>query len=245
MKSKRAFLILGILTLAGLSLLASYSLATSQCPTKVLALSPRAVKRPLPEERPLLITGCARSGTTFITKFLRGNDLEVSHERDAAFGIVSWMMAADSPHAPWGPGADQFRFKHVFHQVRHPLKTIASAYHEPRPSWGFIERFVPEIDKEEPRLVRAAKYWYYWNLLAESKAEWTYRVEDVENQIGEMAARLGVPLRTEVLSTIPKTTNSRGYKTTVTWEELEGALDRKLYKNIVALARRYGYDVPN
>ena len=82
------------------------------------------------------------------------------HEREGHFGVVSWAMTADSKRTPWGPGYDRYLFKHIFHQVRHPLKTIASAKNEPQRSWAFIKQFVPEINLDEPKVAKAAKYWY-------------------------------------------------------------------------------------
>ena len=104
-----------------------------------LSLKERAVKNRL-RNKTLLITGCARSGTTFITKFFQLNGYDMRHEREGHFGVVSWPMTADSKRTPWGPGYDRYLFKHIFHQVRHPLKTIASAKNEPQRSWAFIKQ---------------------------------------------------------------------------------------------------------
>jgi len=92
----------------------------------------------------------------------------------------------------------------------------------------------------DPKIVKGAKYWYYWNLLAEKKAEWTYRVEDIENQIDEMSARLGVDLEPDTLDDIPTNTNTRGYKDVYTWDDLKQAIDEDLFYNIINMAIRYG-----
>jgi hypothetical protein len=195
------------------------------------------------KKRKLLITGCARSGTAYITKFLKINNLNVKHEIDGKYGIVSWLMAADSYKAPFGPGANNFLFEHIFHQVRHPLKTIASASNEPSNSWRYIKKYIPQINKTDPKIVKAAKYWYYWNLLAEIKAEWTYRIEDIENQVDEMSLRLNVPLDSSLLEKIPKNANTRNYKDAYTWSDLKKAIDEELFYNIIEMATRYGYEV--
>lgn len=199
-------------------------------------------QKPL-KNRSLLIVGCARSGTSFITNFLRLNKYYVGHEREGLFGIVSWTMTANANTTPWGPGFNHFSFKHIFHQVRHPLKAIASAGNEPPISWIFIKKFVPEIKMDDPKIVKGAKYWYYWNLLAEKKAEWSYRIEDIENQIDEMAVRLGVHLNPAILKKIPTNINTRGYTDVYTWEDLRTTLDEDLYCNIIEMATRYGYDL--
>ena len=220
-----------------------------------------AVKEPAPKQRLCLVTGCARSGTTFIYNVLRLNGIPIRHEREVskslkgyildAFGldspenrnknngIASWVMAADSDTTPWGPGANDFQFKHIFHQVRDPLKTINSAANEPEESWQFIRQFVPEIQADDSKLVRSAKYWYYWNLLAEKKAEWTYRIEDID--MDEMSKRLGVPLDPKTLERVPHNSNTRGHNNRYTWDDLKAELSPELYENIVQLAKRYGY----
>lgn len=199
-------------------------------------------EKPL-KKRSLLITGCARSGTAFITHFFRLNGYDVGQERDGLFGVVSWPMTADSDTTPWGPGFNNYTFEHIFHQVRHPLKTIASAGNEPLVSWIFIKKFIPEIEMHDPKIVKGAKYWYYWNLLAEKKAELTYRIEDIENQIGKMIALLEVDLDPAILDNIPTNKNTRRYTDVYTWKDLREALDEGLFSNIIEMAIRYGYDI--
>lgn len=198
---------------------------------------------PYPRKRLVLITGCARSGTTYISQVLRKCGFDVRHEKDGKVGVASWVMAVDSDKTPWGPGANDYVFEHVFHQVRDPLKTIASASNEPPQSWQYISQFVPELKPEDSRMVRAAKYWYYWNLLAEQKAEWTYRIEDFDHHIDEMSSRLGINLPQNANRRVEKYANTRGYKEKFTWQDLKMGLDPELYSNIVALAKKYGYPV--
>lgn len=228
-----------------------------------LFIAGATVKEHFPKKRLCLITGCARSGTQFVQEVLRKNNLPVRHEREVskpflayfkdALGlespenrnknniIVSWAMAADSDRAAWGPPSNSYEFKHVFHQVRDPLKTINSAANEPEESWQFVRQFVPEIKDEDSNLVRSAKYWYYWNLLAEKKAEWTYRVEDIDLKIGEMSERLGVPLTHEAIEKVPHNQNTRHHQNSYTWDDLKAELSPELYDNIVSMAKRYGY----
>lgn len=79
--------------------------------------------------RPFVVTGCARSGTTYMAAVLSGLGLRVGHEvvfgpRVRAFtgwhgqhGDSSWLAA---------PFLDQIDDALVFHQIRHPLKVVRS-----------------------------------------------------------------------------------------------------------------------
>lgn len=191
----------------------------------------------------LCITGCARSGTTYIVSVLQKCGYDVKHEAEGKKGVVSWGLAVDSKWTSCGPGTYYFKFNHIFHQVRDPVKTMSSCTTEPAWSWRFICKHIPEIKIDEPLIVRCAKYWYYWNLKAEQKSEWTYRVEDIENALEEMGRRLGVAFDKNVLQKVPKNVNSRKRNIEYTWADLKAALDPELYLNIQQLAKKYGYAV--
>ena len=192
----------------------------------------------------LLVTGCARSGTAYISQFLRISGVDTPHESIGADGCVSWLMAADTIHAPYGPGSAKFAFEHTFHQVRDPLKTIASLAMEPEPAWNFVRNNVPEIKSDDSLLTRCAKYWIYWNRMAEKKAEWTYRIEDLSKVVGEMEQRLGRPLDRSLFKTLSKNTNGRyPDKKKYTWKDLEDDLDPKLFKKLQSVATHYGYPI--
>lgn len=196
-------------------------------------------------EHLLLITGCARSATTYISKVMEMNGLQFVHEGLARDGCSSWTMAVDAAKTPWGPGSKGLEFKHIFHQVRNPLSTISSVNHtEGEASWKFICEHVPEISLKEPQLHRCVKYWIYWNQIAENKAEWTYRIEDLEKVLPEMSERLGVPLDPISLKLISKITFHRGdYEKKFTWRDMREQLPKKLLEELYAAALHYGYAI--
>lgn len=195
-------------------------------------------------ERLVLITGCARSGTSYAAIALDMCGLHLKHESSyGEHGIVSWFMAVDSAYQPYKIPITKCKFKHVFLQVRNPLKAIASIETEPMESWCYVQQFLPQIHLNEPNIIKAAKYWYYWNLMAEQKAEWIYRIEDLDLVINEMSERLGIDLDKNGLNLVPRNTNTRGNREYYKWEDLKRALDPKLYLNIVNMAKRYGYAV--
>ena len=78
-------------------------------------------------------------------------------------------MTVQSREQLWGPPSSNYRFKHIFHQVRHPLKTIASFHLANERSWRYVFKHIPEMKIHEKIIVRCAKYWVYWNLMAEEK----------------------------------------------------------------------------
>jgi hypothetical protein len=201
-----------------------------------------SIAPPEKKEGLLLITGCARSGTRYIAFMMCECGLEFGHEWFHKDGLSSWPMAVDSDKVPWGHPSNNYNFKHVFHQVRHPLKVISSVYAwEPEASWEFIKRYVPEINDSDTRLVMTAKYWYYWNLLAEQKSDFTYRVEDIDNALDEMSLRLDMELDKSKIYTVSKNVNTRGPVFEVTWDLLRTSLPEGLYRDILLMSLRYGY----
>ncbi len=197
------------------------------------------------EEHFLLITGCSRSGTMYISKILNECGLNIGHEWTEKDGLSSWLFAVNTDAAPWGPQPNQIHFQHIFHQVRDPLKVISSVFtHEPLESWQYIIAHIPEISWEDSRLTKASKFWYYWNLKAEQKAEWTYRVEAIKEILPEFSQRLGIPLDPSALDRVPTNSNTRGsyyFAEEFKWSDLEAELSPELYANIRQLANRYGY----
>lgn len=196
------------------------------------------------ETRLVLITGCGRSGTQYINKVLRQSGLDVEHEHKmGAHGCVSWLMTARLDWAPWGPLANHYKFRHIFHQVREPTKVIQSCFNTPPTAgWKWIMRSIPEIQLSDSLLTKCAKYWYYWNLLAERQAEWTYRIEEIDSIYVEMGKKLGQQFNAETPKMISKKSNSKGApKYPITWSVLRQELDPALYENVRSLARRYGY----
>jgi hypothetical protein len=156
----------------------------------------------------LLITGCGRSGTKFVTHVLRRLGLDVRHERMGADGIASWTMAVDADAVAWGVSPRDYDFEQVFHQVRDPRQVIASATTFKPRSWSFIYAHTA-IPEDDPVLLRAAKYWYYWNLEAEKVAGWRYRIDAFPDVFEEFCSRLDVEPDRTVLAQVDPDVNTR------------------------------------
>lgn len=197
-------------------------------------------------KRFLLITGCSRSGTTFIADVLSLCGLDIGHEIIGSDGCSSWFMCIDDGKAPWNsrPTARGIEFEHIFHQVRHPLDAISSIYVTEHPlAIQFFSANVPEISPLDSKLVKCCKFWYYWNLYAEKKAEWRYQIEQIEEVWDEMGQRLGIALDRNVLKEVSPKTNHRKRQVQFTWLELSEKLPEDLFAKIQELALRYGYSI--
>lgn len=203
-------------------------------------------------KKELAIIGCGRSGTGYSSRFFSCYRIQLSHEtakgRD---GICSWSMLFNS-YRPFfdSPKGSLQDYKHIFHQVRHPLRVIDSWLHnyhsKNREELAFIRFHLPQIKKNEPLITQFAKYWVYWNQKAENVAEFTYQVEKMESLVPTFESYLGRKLSISPGATLPpKNFNSyKSYASSLTWEKLKRAIPHDLYEQVVELACRYGYEMP-
>jgi len=222
----------------------------------------------------IIIVGCGRSGTKYISKTLEEAGIHVGHEYSPpdSDGLSSWYVTVSDfekyitipyhgsqligftiqkndkfiSHLPEGAT--------VLHQVRDPLNTIVSFKANCSiSSWRFVHRYLPEIYLEKDSLLlKTMKYWYYWNQIAEKKAEWTYRVESLfEDKIfKEFCLRLKRPelLKTKPLmeATNRQTNTGKNHPKNIyeklTWDDLYEE-DYGLTVSIKKLGRFYGYDI--
>ena len=220
----------------------------------------------------LLITGCGRSGTKYVSFILQKMGIDAPHERLGRDGIVSWTMAPPSEVRPFGPPTSQVTFDHTFHQVREPLETISSCATFNDESWDFICAHI-DCPREAPILVRSALYWLLWNEKAEDIAEWRYRVEDIDGAVfAELCRRIGVSSAqlnrsiptnfntrkqgrllhlaeeifrragTVVPSTLQRLLSRTPTQAPLSWDALERA-DRTLCADVKRKAVFYGYEV--
>ena len=202
------------------------------------------------QTKDLLIIGCGRSGTTYISKFWKNVGLDIRHEKYGAHGLSNWYFTP-GPQMTKGPfGAHiglfgDYTYKCIFHQVRHPLCTIASVMTLTPQSWNWLSSWVP-IKKDDSLLKKSMKYWYHWNRLAENNAELTYQVEQIDDVFEEFCNRLE---RLDLFNSdnmnkikkMPSNINSRKHGD-ISWKDLERE-DSALCNLIKEQAKRYGYEV--
>jgi hypothetical protein len=212
------------------------------------------------KHRLLLVTGNMRCGTTWLTHALRSIELDVMHECLGADGTVSWFFAVDHPWYPQHPNNTprgrtahtgegrrrDYRFDHVVHLVREPLKTLGSMQsimQRSEQTWLTEAGFIPE-DLEGPKILRMMHVWYNINRSVEKEADLRIRLENLQprNDVGWGNLMRELKFGSTPLPRIPVKNASRGiFKAKkVTWKQMS-ELDEKLTRSIQSMAVRYGY----
>lgn len=211
----------------------------------------------LPKSGPfIVITGCPRSGTRYISCVLQYLGKDVRHEYLGTNGVASAGIAAAASRklfmghtrafSAYTPKQVARAATVLLHQVRHPLDFLASAAQNLDGFWDDVGKIIPHGQKDPP-LLRAAKYWYHWNVLAEKLCQWTYRVEALSNLFDEFCRRTGARHDRSVFGTIPTNVGAdmgvwyKLKRVRVTWNNIS-ALDRILCRKIRAKATEYGYE---
>lgn len=193
-----------------------------------------------PKIKKILIIGCGRSGTTYTSEILKKMGINIGHEIDSEDGIISWYMTVDGIPPFNLPKRSSYIFDIIIHQVRNPLKVIASAQTFHVESWKYIYAHIPEINKNDSLLIKSAKYWYYWNLLAEKRSMYTYRIEDFGKIANKIVEDVGFGSYDQViLKKYSTNINSREHSN-VKLSDIKKQ-NVELYDNIVKLALKYGY----
>jgi len=184
-----------------------------------------------------LITGCGRSGTKYMATVLRRCGLDVGHEQMGRDGIVSSYYCFKVKRYPGRHLVPRPAFDVVLHQVRHPLRSIASI--QTGHSWRWTCQFLP-VGPKAPLLRRACYNWLVFNEEAERQAALTYRIEALEAAWPDLQRLLGFEADYGLIADIPKDINTRRH-TAVSWADVRQAAP-KVYGRIWAAARRYGYE---
>lgn len=133
-----------------------------------------------PVHYPYLVTGCGRSGTHFLAKYLQLNGLDIGHEKPEQQGVVGWIYAAD------GFCKDRLTtFDHRGHIIRHPQTMLRSVQTINPRAWRYIFRYLPACEHPD-KAVAGARYWLHWNRLAMQGAAFSVRLEDFNEETAEV-----------------------------------------------------------
>lgn len=184
----------------------------------------------------VLIVGCSRSGTMYMSEVLRELGLDVRHERMGRDGAVSWRQAKGRVFRMHGCPV---MFAHTFHQVRAPLPSISSMATMGPQAWHYAYTILPEVDPGASTLLRSMQLWYYLNQRFERQAERTFRIENIDEVLPDLCETLGVRFSKKALKSVPRNVNSREHMT-AGWSELF-VESPSLTSGIMGLAGHYGY----
>lgn len=190
----------------------------------------------------IVITGCGRSGTTFSSKLLRKCGLIIGHERLYINGISSWRLVSDLKKVQLGPSYSDLEDldKVVIHQVREPLAAISSMLAIGSPSWKLIAQEIPVDLESDSKILRAMKYYYYWNMKAELKSEYRIKVETFKYDIKPILVENGIKF-IDKLGDIGSGNNINTRRhDLLDWENLDKE-DGGLSAKIKELGIKYGY----
>lgn len=196
----------------------------------------------------IVIGGCARSGTNFISKLLTQGGVPCNHE--ILFGAPGFGHIVDNAVAesswlaiPYFP-REKMRGAILIHLIRHPLKHISSMNHvhtfedyqfKSNIYTIYKELFLPTIQRY--RLMDRYMYnWIKWNIMAEKYADLTYRLEDLVENPKEIFDDLGIDVSKVKFDTKP--TNTYNKPKQIKWEDL---VDYQFYQEFVYTAWRYKY----
>ena len=173
-----------------------------------------------------------RSGTLYTAMILRSIGLDFGHEEDGTDGAIGGIFFHEKRYLD--------SYGQIFHQLRHPLKTISSSTTCKADSFKkvFREIGIDDIWEDEP-LRRAMLSWIHYVKWAERHSVWRYKIEDFPKIWPELLFRMNVP-RVE-LPNLPVNINTRLHQS-YTWNDLMAA-DSELTKTIKDMAWRFGYEL--
>lgn len=134
-------------------------------------------------QRKIMIAACPRSGTTFVSKALKG--LLIGHEQVDTHGTSSWMIIEDDPalysQGHHGERRGDYDWALIVHLVREPLACIGSMTTMHPEFFSTVEAVCGNL-VWETEIERAAHAWLLWNARIEKEAHLRVRVEDIHDR---------------------------------------------------------------
>ena len=182
----------------------------------------------------LLITGCMQSGIPHVVALLQASGVKVAHNKDGVDGSANWRKAYSA-----NEGYDL-----VIHHVREPLVTIEECMDLGDWAWKFIHKTEARISPDDSVLLKAMKYWLYWNQRAQAASSWTYRLESMPGVLDKVLEAIGADPEDIDVGKMSKDFNKRRRrreaKVKLTFDELLEE-DRVIGEFVLFMSRSYGY----
>jgi len=177
----------------------------------------------------IFIAATPRSGTQYIAHVLQAVGIDVKHEAFGERGISAFHIIPHSAICKQGL---------LIHQIRDPLKTIASMQVIDK-SWPYLVDYTGINPRIYGKLYSVMKLWLVLNSHIEQYADYRYRVEDIDTEWPKLCNMIGI--KNQPIPNIPRNTHTRkGHFRALSWHELEFR-DNELTKYIKEMAVRYGY----
>lgn len=202
----------------------------------------------------VLITGYCRSGTKTMSHFLKECGIDAPHEYVGEQGTVSCLFHTDcgknidkyvggGHKAHEGQRLHDYTFENVIHLVRNPLLAIpdqAKVYSRSHINW--LEGLDIVSSDVSPRLLHAAIAWVEINRRVEKIADYRMQIEQREKAWPKLRRMLSIERKD--MPVIQPMNNASGiFKSKPTSFSALSMLDRKVAKDVHALAKKYGYDI--
>lgn len=190
-----------------------------------------------------LVTGCGRSGTHFVNKFLQLNGIDVGHEAPGEKGVVGWDYGV---RQVWRDR--NMDFEHKVHLIRDPRKSIRSMQTIKDRGWALILKYAPECRPPEPNrndlILASGRYWLYWNRSAMALCDLSVKLEEFEDNLDKLSGIFGKKLDPALIAKAREHSDSR--KSSNSYGDTDSLAyiarkDPELYNGIKELADEFGY----
>lgn len=193
----------------------------------------------------ILVTGTGRSGTHYTAVVMQKLGLDIPHEAVGKDGSASWKHIVSGTFEVRKKRVHRVTeinsggFDTILHQVRTPLKVIASMQTFSAFTWDYMAKFI-ELDRSAPQTRQAMQAYLHWNRLIEKKAQWRFQIEQLEQVFPEFCKRIGVELQPfPEIDHSSRDSRTKRY-TPLSWDDLR-VIDPDLTKQLQEMAAGYGY----
>ena len=213
----------------------------------------------------IIISGCGRSGTRYMSELFQKMGLPCTHEvvfdpknwRGSELPMLGMKNESAWESAPFLTQLDPDEYA-ILHIIRHPFKQINSlrnlGFFEVNDIWcQFACRIFPALNHGSyPE--RYAKYWIYWNKLVENVNYFGYvyqrfNIESIlqVNPLYSFLKKAGIEvdksIMMEALRVVPNNVNSVPYKIDKDTIKLSDIEDQDLKEKLLVQSEKYGYNL--
>lgn len=173
----------------------------------------------------------------YVVGLLQASGVKVAHNKVGPNGSADWKR----------PYEDNSEYEVVLHHVSSPLVTIEECLDLGDRDWDFICSKDSRISLDDSVLLRAMKYWLYWNQRAQAAALWTYRLESMPGVLDKVLEVIGHQQTEDGARNVKKRAKNyrrlrvkREARVELTFEDLLKE-DRAIGEFVAFTGKSYGY----